>query len=95
MHKNKPVFSPPKSSKKRKTAGKGKSECPVCSQSVPTHMINSHLDYCFQQQQTVEVTPDVVIYDDDDFVSAPPRSQLPAKSPVKTRSKRRQMADKH
>lgn len=56
-------------------------------------MINSHLDYCFEQeerrQQPIEVTPDI-IEDEDDFVTS--QRRLPAKSPVKTRSKRRQMA---
>jgi len=68
--------------KKRKTNNtKGRSECPVCQQSVPTHSINSHLDYCFQRDP-VEVTPDII--EDDDFVQA-------IKSPVKTRSRRKQM----
>ena len=60
--------TPKSATKKQKTStNKGKSECPACGKYVPTHLINCHLDYCCQDQP-VEVTPEIIEEDGDDFV---------------------------
>ena len=92
------VTTPSSGKRKRLSSKARKSTCPVCNQLVSTHLINSHLDYCFEKQnkpsraqngedfevfsQPIEITPDII----EGQSSSQP---VGGASPVKTRSKRK------
>ena len=82
---------PKGSAKKRKQPStKGKSECPACGQYVPTHLINSHLDYCCLSPP--EVTPDILVEGDEECGDNQNQHLVFGQSPVKTRSRRAKQA---